>query len=462
MYGIAPLSTSDSSPCCLPSPSPSPSPLSPTSASQPRRYGFQSIPEITQLSPYVIRVCGLNPSPFCLRGTNIYIIGDGADRFIIDAGSKFSPDIGQYSTKFDPNCPRFSSDRVTENIRNALRSSGATRISSIFVTHYHLDHTGGLDSLLAMAENFNETNEKIPVWKFDLTMRGDVSDQFEYSEILPACNQTWKILCKNGEEISLKPFKGPGHTSDSIGFLMNAGVSSLTSLPGDSNCSESPFLNSAEEFSPRRNLRILFCGDTMLGEGTTVYVDAISYTETLRRMRILPIDAIFPGHGPVLNQPQFAIRDYIELIQFKEKKILTIVTEASKPRKNSLPTTSITGNRTTPTASRSSFSFSPTALSNQFAGPAITEPVQSPTNSLSSSSSLENSSSSSPPPLSVPGISLNEILKKFYLRIDPDLAIAAKEMIRLHLIVLEKTGKVKFLLQTNPETGIEEGIFTVT
>jgi glyoxylase-like metal-dependent hydrolase (beta-lactamase superfamily II) len=52
----------------------------------------------------------------------------------------------------------------------------------------------------------------------------------------------------------------------------------------------------------------LVCGDTIRnfqgGEWNGIVTDAVAYARSQRRLRVLPIQAVFPGHGPVIMAPE--------------------------------------------------------------------------------------------------------------------------------------------------------------
>src|SRR4051795_9855016 len=61
--------------------------------------------------------------------------------------------------------------------------------------------------------------------------------------------------------------------------------------------------------------RVLFAGDTVLGEGS-VFVGGeegsmAAYLDSLRRLLELDLDAICPGHGPVIWEPHAKLEEYL-------------------------------------------------------------------------------------------------------------------------------------------------------
>jgi glyoxylase-like metal-dependent hydrolase (beta-lactamase superfamily II) len=61
--------------------------------------------------------------------------------------------------------------------------------------------------------------------------------------------------------------------------------------------------------------RVLFSGDTVLGEGS-VFVGGgdgsmAAYLDSLRRLLELDLDAICPGHGPVVWEPRAKLEEYL-------------------------------------------------------------------------------------------------------------------------------------------------------
>ena len=94
------------------------------------RGGGQSLPSLSAvevLSPRVVRVLGMNPSPYTLTGTNCYLIGSGTSRVLLDTGE---------------GVPEF-----VDVLRDAMRKVGCTRIQEIVLSHWHRDHSGGVASV---------------------------------------------------------------------------------------------------------------------------------------------------------------------------------------------------------------------------------------------------------------------------------------------------------------------------
>jgi len=74
---------------------------------------------------------------------------------------------------------------------------------------------------------------------------------------------------------------------------------------------------------------ICFAGDTVLGEGS-VFVAAgggglTGYLAALERLRDLELDAICPGHGPVVWDPRERVAHYIEHRLERERKVLAAI-----------------------------------------------------------------------------------------------------------------------------------------
>jgi glyoxylase-like metal-dependent hydrolase (beta-lactamase superfamily II) len=135
----------------------------------------------------------------------------------------------------------------------------------IVLTHDHLDHAEGAQRLAAMAGG-------VPVRH---PGAGDDAGPFE---VVPS----------------------PGHSQDSV-CLVHA--------------------------------RVCFSGDTVLGEGS-VFVPSgggglAGYLAALEQLRQLELDAICPGHGPVVWAPRERITEYIEHRLERERKVLDAIAEGA-------------------------------------------------------------------------------------------------------------------------------------
>lgn len=136
-------------------------------------------------------------------------------------------------------------------------------------------------------------NEKPIVWKLPRSPNDKNRSDDEKSI-------QWELL-KNDQVVEVEGAKlqikyMPGHTSDHACLLLQ-----------DDN--------------------ILFSGDCILGEGTSVFEDLHDYLLSLNKILELKPKSIYPGHGPVLDDPLPHIQYYIKHRQQREEDILRMLQE---------------------------------------------------------------------------------------------------------------------------------------
>jgi glyoxylase-like metal-dependent hydrolase (beta-lactamase superfamily II) len=198
--------------------------------------------------PRARAVLAPNPSPMTLDGTNTWVLGEpGADEVVVvDPGPLHE---GHLQTVLD-----------------SVAAEGR-HVSVVLLTHHHIDHSEGARWLAERAG--------APVRALDPHYRlGD--EGLADGDVVAAGG------------LDLLVVGTPGHTSDSLSFL----------LPGDGG---------------------LLTGDTVLGRGTTMVqhpdgrLDA--YLDSLGRLADLAatgrVQRILPGHGPLLEEP-VAVLDYYQ------------------------------------------------------------------------------------------------------------------------------------------------------
>jgi glyoxylase-like metal-dependent hydrolase (beta-lactamase superfamily II)/8-oxo-dGTP pyrophosphatase MutT (NUDIX family) len=153
----------------------------------------------------------------------------------------------------------------------------ASSIGCIVVTHRHGDHTGGVEQLVARTgaelHAFGSTLvEGMPVRAID---DGDKID----------CGED-RLLCLHT----------PGHSADHICLKLGG---------------------------------VLFAGDTIVGEGTVVIAppdgSLSDYLASLRRLRGLELNRIFPGHFRPLDRPNEVIADYLAHRAERHRAILGVL-----------------------------------------------------------------------------------------------------------------------------------------
>ena len=142
----------------------------------------------------------------------------------------------------------------------AITSAVAGRpVDAIVVTHRHPDHA---PAAALMAERLDA-----PVYAMDP------------SPPFPA-----KIVVENGHEIevagrTLSLIHTPGHTDDSI-TLISGGHA--------------------------------FIGDVLMGESTVIIEDLTAYLDSLELLAAMGLEALHPGHGPVIDEPSVRLQQVIE------------------------------------------------------------------------------------------------------------------------------------------------------
>ena len=72
--------------------------------------------------------------------------------------------------------------------------------------------------------------------------------------------------------------------------------------------------------------RVLFTGDTVLGQGSVFIAPGdgslSAYLASLEELLTLDLDAICPGHGPVVEEPHDKLREYLDHRLERESRVL--------------------------------------------------------------------------------------------------------------------------------------------
>jgi len=257
-------------------------------------------PPVQSLSPRVTCVLGHNPSSYTLNGTNIYVVGTGPRRVLIDTG------------EFGPR------EKVLATLRDAFRANNVHGLSEIVVTHLHHDHCALWESLRAEFGPCRISKWATPEW--EVARRREAVRQARESVGVPADDTrvpsgallTWQGLdfedrsgyhrLSEGELISthgatLRAFWTPGHAPDHVVLWME------------------------EE-------RSLFTGDNVLGWGTSWVDDLAAYMRSLHKIRLLGASRFYPGHGPCIHDAPERVARYISHRDQREAQVVAALMEA--------------------------------------------------------------------------------------------------------------------------------------
>ncbi|MDQ6849641.1 MAG: MBL fold metallo-hydrolase [Actinomycetota bacterium] len=198
---------------------------------------------LRQVTPLAAVVLADNPSPMTLDGTNTWLLGatDSSSCVVVDPG----PD--------------------SAHLEAVLSVAGS--VAEILLTHGHPDHSEG-------ARRFHEMTGA-PVRALDPAHRYG-AEGLDEGDVVAAAG------------IEVRVWATPGHTSDSLSFLLGPGSAGGAAV---------------------------LTGDMILGRGTTVVAypdgDLAEYLASLRRLRELGDATVLPGHGPELENAGAAAEFYL-------------------------------------------------------------------------------------------------------------------------------------------------------
>jgi glyoxylase-like metal-dependent hydrolase (beta-lactamase superfamily II) len=218
-----------------------------------------------------------------LEGTNTYVVGCGP-AYVIDPG----PGI----------------DSHVEAVRAAGHERGG--IGGVLLTHSHADHSAAVPALGA------------PL------LVGEVSEGDESGAREGAVLSQGRITTsKRDSDRDIGPFTllpSPGHASDHVCFTWERATAGALA-PG----------------SP-----IVFCGDLILGHGSSIVPPAAmggslaDYMESLERVRELDAVLLCPGHGPWITDPAAKIDEYIAHRRDREARLVAALEAGERSREGLL------------------------------------------------------------------------------------------------------------------------------
>ena len=221
--------------------------------------GF-TLPDVASWSERVVVALGQNPGMFTGPGTNTYLVGTGPERILLDTGD--------------------GRPEYLPILAQALEHAGGVGIQEIVLTHGHPDHIGGAPTIV---EAYGTLRISKRPW-------AEMDDRHAV-EIRPI--DDGDIVHTEGA--TLRAVHTPGHAEDHLCFVLE------------------------EEGA-------LFSGDNVLGIGTTVIPpfggDLGVYMRSLDRLLAEQPTAIYPAHGPKIEDGRAKLREYIEHRQERERQVL--------------------------------------------------------------------------------------------------------------------------------------------
>jgi glyoxylase-like metal-dependent hydrolase (beta-lactamase superfamily II) len=238
-----------------------------------------------ELAPGVVRLVANNPGHFTFKGTNTYLVGNGAEVALIDPG----PDNAQH-------------------LDAILAAVGGRRVSHILITHTHRDHIDGLPALVAATgaktAGFGRRAPE-PGAKRKNAAGGEYVDEDFAPDLLLADG------CRlAGDGWALKALHTPGHAPDHLCFELEG-------------------------------TGLLFSGDHVMGWNTSVVAPPEGkmgdYLRSLERLGERADRLYFPGHGGQVGEPQRLVKAFLLHRRMREQAILDCIRSGTDTVKAIVP-----------------------------------------------------------------------------------------------------------------------------
>ncbi|KAI8371475.1 beta-lactamase-like protein [Radiomyces spectabilis] len=234
------------------------------------------LPDFLQLSERVWRVMGLNPGRFTLQGTNTYLVGHGPRKILFDCGEGH-PD---YVPLLEASLHQISPEAY---------------ISDIVITHCHVDHFGGLKSIMNSSLNHGG---QIKVHKYILPVEDMDEQDIVFQSHMHIDHLNDEDFLHVDDHTTIQTIYTPGHSKDHCSFYL------------------------VEE-------NAILTGDCVLGHGTVVFDDLADYMSTLHKLNAFKPGRLYPGHGPVVENGSERILQYLQSRQQREDQIVQLMTQRS-------------------------------------------------------------------------------------------------------------------------------------
>jgi glyoxylase-like metal-dependent hydrolase (beta-lactamase superfamily II) len=180
-----------------------------------------------------------------------------------------------------------------------VREAAGGEVKGVLLTHGHSDHSAGVEALGAPLLWGRASEEG----EMEAMRRALESGSIEPSAQLVAETETNRAL-----DTRIGPFAlvaTPGHAADHVAFLYN---------------------------------RVCFCGDLILGSGSSIVPPAAgggslaAYMSSLATLAELDLELLAPGHGPWITEPQVKIAEYIAHRSEREARLIGALAKGERSR----------------------------------------------------------------------------------------------------------------------------------
>jgi glyoxylase-like metal-dependent hydrolase (beta-lactamase superfamily II) len=212
-----------------------------------------------------------------LEGTNTYVVTAPEGAYVIDPGPDDAGHLGR--------------------VREAADAVGG--IAGVVLTHAHSDHSDGVEALggpLLWGEASGES-------EMEALARALAAGSVEgLDDLSPPVGEN---SSSGGQAGPFTVIATPGHAADHVCFLFG---------------------------------RVCFCGDLILGSGSSIVPPAAgggsltAYLSSLEALDALDLELLAPGHGPWITDPAARIAEYTEHRLERERRLVAALEAGNRSR----------------------------------------------------------------------------------------------------------------------------------